>query len=65
MDIPIPSLCRVKLYLTVIRSNLEYASSVRDASQKLQIDALESTQKFGLRMCLKSWNESYDDLLIR
>ena len=54
----------LKLYLTVIRPNLEYASSVWDPSQKLQIDALESVQKFGLRMCLKSWNESYDDLLV-
>ena len=27
--------------------------------------AMESVQKFGLRMCLKSWNESYDDLLER
>ena len=55
----------LKLYLIIIRSNLEYASSVWDPSQKLQIDALESVQKFGLRMCLKSWNENYDDLLIR
>ena len=55
----------LKLYLTVIRPNLEYAFSVWDPSQKLQVDALENVQKFGLRMCLKSWNESYDDLLIR
>ena len=55
----------LKLYLTIIRPDLEYASSVWDPSQNLQIDALESVQKFGLRMCLKSWNENYDDLLIR
>ena len=55
----------LKLYLTVVRPNLEYASSVWDPSQKVQVDALENVQNFGLRMCLKSWNESYDDLLIR
>ena len=41
----------LKLYLTIIRPNLEYASSVWDPSHRLQIDALESVQKFGLRMC--------------
>ena len=57
----------LKLCLTVIRPNLEYASSVWDPSQKqwIAIDTLKSVQTFGLRMCLKSWNESYDDLLIR
>jgi hypothetical protein len=55
----------LKLYLTIIRPNLEYASSVWDPSHSLQIDALESVQKFGLRMCLKSWNENYDDLLVK
>ena len=55
----------LKLYLTIIRPNLEYASSVWDPSHRLQIDVLESAQKFGPRMCLKSWNESYDDLLKR
>ena len=55
----------LKLYLTIIRPNLEYASSVWDPFHKLEIDALESVQKFGLRMCFKSWNESYDDLLER
>ena len=44
---------------------MEYASSVWDPFHKLEIDALESVQKFGLRMYFKSWNESYDDLLER
>ena len=42
---------------------MEYASSVWDSSHKLETDALESIQKFGQKMCLKSWNESYNYLL--
>ena len=45
----------LKLYLTVINQ----------IWNMLPQSALENMQKFGLRMCLKSWNESYDDLLIR
>ena len=57
------SVTLLKLYLNIIRPNLEYASSVWDPSHRLEIDALENVQKFGLWMCLKSWNESYDGLL--
>ena len=35
-----------KLYLNIIRPNLEYASSVWDPFYKQEIDALESVQKF-------------------
>ena len=53
----------LRLYLTILRPNLEYACVVWDPSHKVEIDELENVQKFGLRMCSKSWNESYEDLL--
>ena len=54
----------LKLYLTVIRPHLEYASPVWDPFHKTEVDALENVQKFALRFCLKTWNEGYDQLLL-
>ena len=53
----------LRLYLTIIRPNLEYACPVWDPSYKAEINALENVQKFGLRICVKSWYANYDDLL--
>ena len=46
-----------------VRPLLEYASPVWDPQQKLLVASLERVQKFGLRMCYKHWDLSYDDLL--
>ena len=53
----------LKLYLTTIRPHLEYASPVWYPFHKGEIDCIESVQKFALRMCLKSWNLDYEQLL--
>ena len=42
---------------------LEYASPVWDPQQKLLVASLEHVQKFGLHMCCKHWDLSYDNLL--
>ena len=54
----------LKLYLTTIRPHLEYASPVWSPFHKGQIEGIESVQKFALRMCMKSWNSDYENLLI-
>ena len=53
----------LKLYLTKIRPHLEYASPVWDPFHKGEIEELENVQKFALRMCLKSWDMDYSELL--
>ena len=53
----------LKLYLTTIRPHLEYASPVWNPHHRNEINQIERVQKFAIRMCLKSWNSNYDDLL--
>ena len=53
----------LKLYLTTIRPHLEYASPVWSPFHKREIEDIESVQKYALRMCLKSWNSNYEELL--
>jgi hypothetical protein len=44
--------------------HIEYASPVWDPYHKTEIEAIESVQKFALRMCLKSWSTDYEQLLL-
>ena len=53
----------LKLCLSTIRPHLEYASPVWNPFHKREIEDIESVQKFALRMCLKSWNSNYKELL--
>ena len=53
----------LKLYVSFIRPHLEYASAAWDPFLKKDIDLIEDVQKFALKVCLKSWNSSYNDLL--
>ena len=55
----------IRLYSSFIRPHLEYASIVWNPSLKSDIDKLEDVQKFALRVCFKSWDSSYDDLLVK
>ena len=41
------------------------ASIVWNPSLKSEIDKLEDVQKFALWVCFKSWDSSYDDLLVK
>ena len=52
-----------QLYLTYVRPHLEYAAPVWDPHQQGLINALESVQKFALKLCTKNWNASYDETL--
>ena len=53
----------IKLYLTLVRPHLKYACQVWDPYLAKNRSALESVQKFALRMCMKQWDSSYNDLL--
>ena len=57
------SSCLLRLYKTTIRPLMEYASAVWDPHLDKNINALENVQKFALRICLKSWRESYSSML--
>ena len=53
----------LKLYKSFIRPNLEYAAVLWDVYHSKDVAMLENVQKFALRICTKSWNTSYEDLL--
>ena len=53
------------LYKSFIRPHLEYAPQVWDPHLVKDIDLLEKTQKFALRVCCKDWSAPYCDLLDR
>ena len=52
-----------QLYLSYVRSQLEYASPVWDPHYSTLISALEKVQKFALRICTRNWNSDYTNLL--
>ena len=52
-----------ELYRALIRPHLEYAVPVWAPHLAKDIDKLEKVQKFGLKICLKSWDNDYYDLL--
>ena len=56
-----PSL--LQLYTSLVRPHLEYATQVWDPFLIKDIHKLESVQKFGLKMCCKSWDSSYSENL--
>ena len=51
------------LYLTFIRPHLEYANQVWDPYLVKDCKMLEDVQKFACKVCLKSWNTTYDEML--
>ena len=53
----------LRLYKAFIRPHLEYAPQVWDPYPAKDIELLERTQKFALRVCCKDWSASYCDLL--
>ena len=53
----------LKIYLTCIRPDLEYAVQVWSPYQKGHLNALESVQKFALKVCFKQWSLDYQSLL--
>ena len=53
----------LQLYVSFIRPHLEYCSAVWDPYLVKDVEILERTQKFGLKMCLKNWSSDYTNLL--
>ena len=53
----------LKLYLSCIRPELEYAATVWSPRQKGQLDTLESVQKLALCVCFRNWDTNYHTLL--
>ena len=52
-----------QLYLSLVRPHLDYAAQVWDPHLQQDISALESIQKFGLKLCSKQWDTGYNELL--
>ena len=55
----------LKLYTSLVRPHTEYTCAVWDSHLSKDILAVENTQRFALRICLKNWRASYDSLLSR
>ena len=55
----------LKLYSSFIRPHLEYATAVWDPFLKKDVELLEDVQRFGLRMCTKTWSSDYGELLVQ
>ena len=53
----------VKFYLSLVRPHLEYGAQVWHPHLIKDKNALESVQKFGLRICSRKWTASYQELL--
>ena len=53
----------IKLYLSFVRPQVEYSSQVWSPHHIQEVEALENVQKFALKMCTKSWDSNYKDLL--
>ena len=49
--------------MTYIRPHFEYAAAVWDPYLIKDINLLEKTQRFALKVCAKNWSLSHDELL--
>ena len=52
-----------QLYISNVRSHLEYAAPVWDPHFQYLIQQLEKVQKLSLKMCTKNWKADYEMLL--
>ena len=51
--------CMIEIYKSLIHPHLEYAAPVWAPHLTRDIANLEKVQRFGLKLCLKSWDGSY------
>lgn len=51
------------LYLSIVRPHLEYACQVWDPYLEKDKNTLEKVQKFACKVCCKSWDAEYENLL--
>ena len=59
-----PSTIKI-LYLTLIRPNLEYASTIWDPYLIKDCKLIEDVQKFACKICVKDWHLDYEEMLSR
>ena len=52
-----------KLYISLVRPHMEYGSLVWDPFSAKDCDILEGVQRFASRVCLKTWQCEYPDML--
>ncbi len=52
-----------QLYISIVRPHLEYAAPVWDPHLRKDCELLEHTQKFAFKICTKTWDKGYDDLI--
>ncbi len=52
-----------QLYISIVRPHLEYAAPVWDPHLRKDCELLEHTQKFAFKICTKTWDKGYDDLM--
>ena len=52
-----------QLYISLVQPHLEYAAPVWDPYTVKDVQQIEGAQKFALRVCMKDWSSSYDNLL--
>ncbi len=53
----------LKLYKSLFRPHMEYASAVWDSYLRKDIKLIEDVQKFALKVCTENWGTSYNVLL--
>ena len=53
----------LRLYTSLVRPHLEYASPVWSPYTIKDIALLENVQKFGCKLCTKQWDSGYEQLL--
>ena len=55
--------CLKQLYISLARPHMEYAAALWDPHTARDIQLLENTQKFALKLITHNWDSSYQDLL--
>ena len=52
-----------QLYISLARPHLEYAAALWDPHTSKDVQMLENTQKFALKLITHNWDSSYQDLV--
>ena len=55
----------LKLFISLVRSHTDYDHAIWDPLLSKDIQTLEDTQEFALKVCFKVWRVNYDLLLSR